>query len=381
MPHLLLHDRPRLRADEAKRPMTAARRVVLLLTALAAAVAGCGDSLPPFMCGREGGCVDSVARKTFQFIESKKVDLLFVVDDTAAMAPHLDAVATGFRQMAAALRGQTGPTSFHAGFIRAGGCDTTTRGATCGLAAPDQYARAEWCQQITNLTSADDETFACLGGFGATDCGPAQPLSVAQRLLAGPALFGWEGFLRPDAYLMIVVVAAEDDASPGSVVDIAARFKALKSDPGQVLASVIAPDACASNQAQPCRLVQFAEQFGSNGLILPISTGQLAAALTEITNSIEIDVQAPCFRNLLDSDPATPGLQATCSVDDVTPAPDGTWHHTILPSCDQSGPPCWRFEPGGGLCDGNVFIIDRGPDWCSETGTTDVVECLVSPPI
>ena len=66
--------------------------------------------------------------------------------------------------------------------------------------------------------------------------------------LEGPPRPGWEGFLRPDAYLMIVVISAQDDASgqPGQLtLDLGPRRAPLEesqADPNQVLVSVIGPE-------------------------------------------------------------------------------------------------------------------------------------------
>ena len=154
--------------------MTTAKGVTRSLLALAALAAGCGDSLAPVLCDDGGACATQVSvRGTFQASYSRKVDLLFVVDDTPAIAPHLDAVATGIASMAPALTDSQEPYSLHVGFVRAGGCDTSTRGAVCGVNAPDHFLTSEWCNTITNQTGAFADTFTCLGDFGAANCGPA----------------------------------------------------------------------------------------------------------------------------------------------------------------------------------------------------------------
>jgi hypothetical protein len=361
--------------------MTTARFLTRALPALAALLAGCGDSLPPLVCDGDGRCTQASVRETFQYSSNRKVDLLFVVDDTSAMAPHLDAVTAGFAEMAINVHTPPGPDrtpiSLHAGFIRAGNCDTSTRGAACGLASPDQYLQAASCQRLTNLTGAFEATFACLGDLGTTNCGPAQPMSAALQLLTGPIRPGWEGFLRPDAYLAIVIVAATDDASPTPVLDVATRLKALKPDPSQVLVSVIGPWAYSPvDVAEPARLVQLAYQFGSNGLLVPFSA-DLAYATDRITETFGDSLVPPCLRNLRDADPTQPGLQVSCSVvDHAYDAQTGNGTIAAIPSCDVSAPPCWIITPGG-CVDGSNFSIERGPDWCGESGSTDVVECLV----
>ena len=66
--------------------------------------------------------------------------------------------------------------------------------------------------------------------------GESQPLATARA-----ALEAMPDFLRPDAYLSIVIVTAHDDGSSVAVDAAAAGFKALKSDPSAVVMSVVAP--------------------------------------------------------------------------------------------------------------------------------------------
>ena len=365
--------------------MTTARRTGRLFAALAALAAGCGGSLGTPRC-QDGSCGTQVTtKKTFQANIDIRLDLLFVVDDTPAIAPYGATLPAGLADIASALSGTTAPDSLHVGFIRAGSCDASTRGGACGVTATEQFLRAEWCRTLTNTARGFVDTFSCLGDFGATDCGPSQPLAAALQLLASPPRAGWEGFLRPDAYLMIVVVAAEDDASgtPGSptaVRDIAAAFKALKADPSQVLVSTIRPDPCPGGVPTP-RLEQFANEFGANGLSISLCDVTLANAVQRVTERIAIDLAPPCLASVRDTDPQTPGLQAECSVTNVSRHPDGSMTKSSLPSCDAGAPPCWRMVPSGcptgdGAHPGTVFSIYEAADWCEEAGLNVTIGCL-----
>jgi hypothetical protein len=279
--------------------------------------------------------------------------------------------------MAAALEAlpRAGPTSLHAGVVRAGRCDQSTRGAACGVAAGEQFLRAEWCETVTNFSGALTDALACLGDLGATNCSPAQPLTAAVDALAAPPRPGWEGFLRPEAYLMIVVIAAGDDPSAQSTIDVARLIKSSKSDPSQAMASVIVARSCGAGDAP--RLSEFVQQFGANGLIMDLCLGQFAVALQEITNTINSALQPPCLRYVRDTDLDTPGLQADCVFEDHRAAPDGTWTAATLPRCDVAAPPCWRLAPGGAGCDGYSIDIQRSTDWCAERAINVTIECLV----
>ena len=347
---------------------------------LAAIATGCGGELPPVACDGGSCGTQSSWRKNYQIAINRKVDLLFVVDDTAAIAPHRDALTAEFTAMATALRASPAPTSLHVGFIRAGSCDTSTRGGVCGVVAQEQFLRSEWCQTIDNFAGAYEQTFACLGDLGAADCAPAQPLEAARRFVTGAAPPGWEGFLRPDAYLMIVVVAAQDDASEQQAgltpTAIAAGIKAVKSDPSQIVVSIIGPGGCAAGEPMGPRLVEFVSEFGSNGLYLPLCSGQLTPALDRITQQINTSFHPYCATNVRDTDLEAPGLQANCTVEDFANNPDGTRTSSRLPNCDASAPPCWRMIASSGYCNEYTFELQRAPDWCVESGWSGTIECL-----
>jgi hypothetical protein len=268
------------------------------------------------------------------------------------------------------------PASLHIGVIRAGRCDTSTRGAACGIAGGEQFLRAEWCEMVTNFQGALADGLACLADFGAANCAPAQPLAAAVDALATPPRAGWEGFLRPNASLMVVVIAGADDASVQPAIDIANAIKGLKADSSEAIASVIVPRSCGTG-GDPQRLLEFVNQFGSNGLALDLCTGPIRYALQRITETINSQLQPPCVRRVRDTDLAASGLQASCVFEDHLRTPDGGWTTAILPSCDTSAPPCWQLLPGTGFnCDGYVPNIQRETNWCAEAGTNITVECL-----
>jgi len=366
--------------------MTTARRAVPFLLALAALVAvfvGCDGSLPG-LC-EDGNCrTQAWSQRTLQSFVDPKLDLLIVVDDTSAIAPHLDALAAGFADMAQQLQGPGPKISLHVGFIRSGGCDARTRGATCGLAASEEFVRSEWCQTISNLNYPSDLSgaFVCLGDFGGDDCGPAQPLAAAVRTLAGPPLPGWAGFVRPDAMLMILVVGATDDASGAAgslapVADLVAAVRALKPDSSYILAAVIGPGGnCTAGGEPGPRLMEFVNAFGANGLYYPLCAEHLGVALSRATTSINVDLQRPCFTSVRDTDPDAPGLQAECAAQDHVRGPDGTWTTGTLPSCDAAAPPCWRLLPAAGYNCDYFVTVDRGADWCEAAATSTTIECL-----
>jgi hypothetical protein len=355
--------------------MTTVRNVTLALVAAAALATACDGALPG-PCD-DGSCASQASwRKTFQQNINRQIDVLFVIDDTPGIAPYAETVATGIVAMADQLAAlpEKDPTSLHVGVVRAGRCDAGTRGAACGVAGGEQFLRAEWCEMVTNFPGALTDALPCMADAGTTNCAPAQPLAVAIDALATQPRPGWEGFLRPDAYLMVVVIAAGDDASAQAPLDLAKSIKGLKADPSQTSASVIVPRSCAASN--PTRLTEFVNQFGANGILVDLCTGPIAAAVDRITSTINSSLQPPCVRLVRDTDLSTPGVQPQCVFEDHLRAPDGTLTTANLPSCDVSSPPCWRLDPGFFACDGYSLAIVRPTDWCAEAGTNVTIECL-----
>jgi hypothetical protein len=364
--------------------MTTGRSVTRSVLALATLAAACDGALPAPCEG--SGCGTQVSiRRTFQRSVNRQVDLLFVVDDTPAAVPYREAILKGIDDMTSALVDTSPPLSLHAGVVRAGGCDASTRGVTCAVQSAEQFVRTEWCNTITNVSGALPETVTCLADLGAENCAPATPLSAALQALEGTPRPGWEGFLRPDAYLMLVVISAEDDASGQSgalsaIVDVAARTKSLKGDPSAVLVSMIGSEACVEGVPGRSRLCQFADQFGANGLYLRLGSGSLAPAVQRLTENTNIGLRSPCIANVRDVDADAPGLQPNCTVTRSSLDATGALVTSSLPTCDGNQLPCWSMGPtiecsGGGEV-GYPVDIQSESTWCFDGATTFTIECL-----
>lgn len=356
--------------------MVTFRGVTRSLAAAAILATACDGALPE-RCD-DGSCGSQASwRQTFQQTINRQIDVLFVVDDTPGIAPYAETVATGLAAMGTLLPGDPdrNPASVHVGVVRAGRCDASTRGAACGVANGEQFLRSELCEMVSNFPGRLTDGLPCMANFGATNCAPAQPLAAAMDAFATPPRPGWEGFLRPDAALMVVVIAGADDASPQPALDVASFVKGLKpADFSAAMTSVIVPASCAAGPPQ--RLTEFANQFGAGGLVYDLCTGSIARALAQITDSINTSLRPPCVRRVRDTDPATPGVQASCVLEDHRLTADGSLTTTMLPSCDIASPPCWWLDPGSLACDGYSLSIMRPTGWCAATGTNVTIECL-----
>jgi hypothetical protein len=177
------------------------------------------------------------------------LDLVFVIDDSAAMAGWQTQLASQFPSLAdvASCQGCSPPNGVHIGVVSSdlgvgvagrapiAGCSAAGDGgrfrsepeATCGGTTLD--AGATFISDIgesRNFSATDDgsgsgvgKVFRCVAQLGDGGCGFGQPLAALDRALGAdgqlpPAANA--GFLRPYAYLGIVIISNRDDCSvPG----------------------------------------------------------------------------------------------------------------------------------------------------------------------
>jgi hypothetical protein len=184
-------------------------------------------------------------RTEFPIAVNRKLDLLFVIDQSASMKNEQDALAANFQLlMDQIVDAEYGMPNLHVGVISTnlgvgdysglgglGGCGAEGDGAILqntprpqdGEAEPtctgpsDRYIIDEAAEDGTRRTNYDSrqslaQTFSCVARLGTQGCGFEQQLEAMRRALDG-TVEGNEGFLREDARLAIVFVSDEDDCS------------------------------------------------------------------------------------------------------------------------------------------------------------------------
>jgi hypothetical protein len=190
------------------------------------------------------------------------------------------------------------------------------------------------------------------------------------------------------------------------VVDTANRIKALKADPAKILvASISGPAApyevhwspsgvvdtscgaascpwpaighsCAGAGLFPTvgdpgvRITELVNQFGAGGLSHSICADTFGPAMQALGAAVGALVEPACITAPVEDDPSKPGLQPSCSVTAHAQA-NGTLVHAIVPSCEESLPPCWTFATGLPACNnGTAVVYDPGSDASSATSVT-----------
>ena len=176
---------------------------------------------------------------TVSLVVNRNVDLLFLIDDSSSMKLSQDNLRRNFPAFMTALKNLPGglpnvhiaiaSSDMGAGDGSIGGCDATSKNgifqyaprgdcAATGLAAGATFISD--VNGVRNYTGNLEDVFTCMAALGEDGCGFEHQFAAITRALGAdgqaPPVEN-QGFLRPDAYLAIVMITNEDDcsASPG----------------------------------------------------------------------------------------------------------------------------------------------------------------------
>jgi len=203
---------------------------------VAALAAGCGsrslDANTTGTGGRDGGVLQVDG---FIVDPNRNIDILFMIDNTAGRLVQ-DNVLRNFPAFVNALEAFPGGLpNLHIAVITSdlGAGDGSIAGcsATGGDAGRFQYTARGTCTAtnldvgatfISNIGGLPNyrgnlaDVFTCIAAVGESGCGFEQPLAAVVRALGAdgqPPPIENQGFLRPNAILLIVLVTDEDDCS------------------------------------------------------------------------------------------------------------------------------------------------------------------------
>jgi hypothetical protein len=190
----------------------------------------------------------SVVNNTFQASLNREIDILFMVDNSQSMLPLQAKLIAQFPVFmnvlkmvpagngagtalpdihVAVVSSDTGPGQFdlpayHCKFTGDKGEFQNTPRGTC-LASPfknptDTFLSASMNQGVTNYNGDISDAFTCIAALGDQGCGfEGQLKSIRWALdsMNGPAANDGTnvGFLRPEAFLAVILITNEDDCS------------------------------------------------------------------------------------------------------------------------------------------------------------------------
>jgi hypothetical protein len=171
----------------------------------------------------------------------RNVDILFLIDDSSSMRLSQMNLERNFPVFIRSLEGLPGglpnlhlavvSSDVGAGDGSISGCAGEGKGGIFqygprgACTATNLAAGATYISNIAgtaNYTGNLEDVFTCIAALGDSGCGFEQQLRAIVRALGAdgrPAPIENQGFLRPDAYLFIVMLTNEDDCStpPGSL--------------------------------------------------------------------------------------------------------------------------------------------------------------------
>jgi hypothetical protein len=195
-----------------------------------------------------GGYADETSHQIFVESANTKIDLLFMIDNSNSMEPKQASLMQFFPNLIQPIKDLPIKPDLHIGIVTSDmgagqftppSCDTlggdqgilqnTPLGATCATAhlnnAADRflsYAQDSWGGPVVNFTGDIADAFACYAAVGTGGCGFEHQLASVKAALdecqsdAGCRQRQNVGFLRDDAYLVVVILTDEDDCSAPS---------------------------------------------------------------------------------------------------------------------------------------------------------------------
>ena len=167
---------------------------------------------------------------------NRNVDLLFLIDDSSSMKQSQDNLRRNFPAFMTKLKNLPGGLpNVHIGIVSSDMGAGDVSGCTTGKGGILQFAPRGDCTStgldasatfisdingVRNYTGNLEDVFTCMAALGEHGCGFENQFGAVVRALNadGQGLPSENaGFLRPDAYLAIVMITNEDDcsASPG----------------------------------------------------------------------------------------------------------------------------------------------------------------------
>lgn len=389
------------------------------LTGLAATSGACTDPAP------DGPAITSgVQRIELPLARNRKLDLLFVIDNSPAMAPHRARLLDTYRHYVETLESRSGGfLDLHIGVVTTdvgsrgvhdnapgpllgtgpGSCTSEGDGgelrrvpAIAGRFLYD-FVRANGTRE-RNYTGSLADAIAQLADVGASGCSYPRPLEAMRRaLVVNPE----PGFLRDNAALAVAFFTSDDDcsfrsssfpgadldrsqcsASPGALVSLEDYVTALRGvrgvDRTVLLGGFARPGApaCADTRPAP-RLDAFFDRFPNRAVASSLCSSSLDDLFGWLVPQMDL-LPLPCFDGeLLDTDPAADGLQAECVAwysyrDEGNPVED------LIPACagDARGP-CWELQRKPALCSGPIANIrDQRQTFDESTEARMIMECV-----
>lgn len=371
---------------------------------VALALLGCGSSASP------AGDVEHAAEETTVFCLDgpRKIDILFVVDDSASMADEAARVAETAARLGAVLDAERYryDVTVHVTHTEAEAC-TDAFGALVDTSCRDRretfasnggdgaLAADVWevgCAAQCDATAMEDSfasRLACLLPAGIDACDDESPLSamLAAILRSTDDEDAATGWMRDDASLLAVLLTDEDEPDDAQVLDTAASLRELREakqavDPDNTVALAIAagwnsddePTGCSSPGQQasaPTRLDVLRRAAGDLvAETTSICGDDVTVLFAPIAEHLVYELRPLCISPCVALDEAADG-ERTAACHATRRNEDGST--SDLPRCDGDAS-SWRVPADADHC--IAFAQDTELDYaCAEAGAN--VEAVI----
>ncbi len=298
------------------------------------------------------------------------VDVVIVVSDAPTMAPYRDALIANLAALGdAATMFDHGPL-LHLAVVgddsgrfttapRLDGCAVPTADYLVDLEQPWFECPGEDGCKARNYDGLLADAVACIGAVP-PDGAPTTPLLARLEQALGPRNPASAAFLRPDAWLLVILISAEDDGSPDDATAYARRLRDQRADRGPVLVVTVGP---APDDAP--RLGAFRDAVGAHpsGNASAIAAAEWRAPLDALWATDFTDLMlAGCIHDgqLIDAVPTMAGLQFDCVASEqdapgrvgapipacVMASPERPAADTPLPCLRWREPVAWERDQG-----------------------------------
>jgi len=168
-------------------------------------------------------------------VESTAIDILFVIDDSLSMADEQAQLGIWSKELFSVLSDDGELPDLHIGVVSSSMAFTTVE-SRCSVGNGAFHVgsavleKRRYIRDVAgpngrerNYTGTLTDTFAKMARVGDGGCGIEQPFKAARAaltvasatssLMSAPSTTGTDGFLRPEALLLVVFVTDEDDCS------------------------------------------------------------------------------------------------------------------------------------------------------------------------
>jgi len=326
----------------------------------------------------EQGFVEHEGDDVFYQLEAGEVDVLLVVDNSCSMQPYQANLSQNFNQFLTFFI--EGDVDYQIGVVTSSvapsqpvdgtECD---QAAVDAIPAPGNLVQGTW---IDPSTPNGDDVFQDMVQVGVCGSGYEMGIESAFRAVSEPLASGANsGFLRDDAYLSIIFVSDEQDASPQPVNDYINAFNQVKGQRNREIFNASAlvvtdPDSCSSDaiSSRGSRYLDVARQTG--GVIGDICAEDFEDIVVDLSLASSRLEDTFYLSDLPDASTLIVGIdgeEIPCESGRYTYEPielDGEWRGALVFDRTQLPPPNSRvtasYDLGSG--DPEVFCTDSGDD-------------------